>query len=290
MTRPSCIECTEKHLGAAWTLITETRDGYAAHRMRAIGHLHEAEDESQAWPELHNAIRDARKNYQHAGAVPDFPVLAELAAQVRATGAAGGALTAPGTGALPPITTVPPPVPGQPASVAPAGFSAVWASMPQLPSGGYRIEPGFYYRAAITVSGTASGVVTQSAVVNYLTGNGWDHVTVSPQALAGWPTPIPSGVAFFTEGRRTGPALDVPAQQSGGFWPVTATVSVVEALWFGYQPNGVPVPVPVVNTPGAPASAWKWVFGIAAASALAYGGYRLAKPHWRRWERNHRHA
>jgi len=75
VTRPSCLECVEKHLGAAWVLIAEHRDGYP-HRLRAIGHLHEAEDESQAWPELHNAIREARKAYQQAGTMPDFEALA----------------------------------------------------------------------------------------------------------------------------------------------------------------------------------------------------------------------
>lgn len=75
VTRPSCLECVEKHLGAAWVLIAEHRDGYP-HRLRAIGHLHEAEDESQAWPELHNAIREARKAYQQNGTMPDFAALA----------------------------------------------------------------------------------------------------------------------------------------------------------------------------------------------------------------------
>ena len=76
-TRPSCTECVEKHLGAAWILMTEHRDGYP-HRLRAIGHLHEAEDESQHWPALHVAIREARKLYQQEGKVPDFPALVAL--------------------------------------------------------------------------------------------------------------------------------------------------------------------------------------------------------------------
>lgn len=79
VTRPSCIECVEKHLGAAWVLIAEHRDGYP-HRLRAIGHLHEAEDESQTWPELHDAIRAARKAYQQTGAMPDFATLAQRVA------------------------------------------------------------------------------------------------------------------------------------------------------------------------------------------------------------------
>jgi len=75
VTRPSCLECVEKHLGAAWVLLAEYRDGYP-HRLRAIGHLHEAEDESQEWSELHRAIREARKLYQRDGTMPDFTLLA----------------------------------------------------------------------------------------------------------------------------------------------------------------------------------------------------------------------
>lgn len=66
VTRPSCLECVEKHLGAAWVLLAEYRDVYP-HHLRAIGHLHEAEDESQAMPELHLAIRQSRKAYQLKG-------------------------------------------------------------------------------------------------------------------------------------------------------------------------------------------------------------------------------
>jgi hypothetical protein len=77
VTRPSCLECVEKHLGAAWVLLAEYRDGYP-HRLRAIGHLHEAEDESQAWPELHRAIREARKAYQAQGKMLDFMALTRV--------------------------------------------------------------------------------------------------------------------------------------------------------------------------------------------------------------------
>lgn len=78
VTRASCLECVEKHLGAAYVLLTETRDGYA-HRLRAVGHLHEAEDESQEFPTLHAAIRDARKTYQTDGNIPDWEALAHAA-------------------------------------------------------------------------------------------------------------------------------------------------------------------------------------------------------------------
>ena len=81
-TRPSCIECCEKHVGAALVLLTEAREGYA-YRLRAIGHLFEAEDESQEWPELHAAIREARKAYQADGTMPDGEALARAGEAVR---------------------------------------------------------------------------------------------------------------------------------------------------------------------------------------------------------------
>jgi hypothetical protein len=77
ITRESCIECVEKHLGAALVMLSEIRAGYD-YRLRVIGHLHEAEDESQAWPALHDAIRNARKTYQHTGSAPNFDTLAQL--------------------------------------------------------------------------------------------------------------------------------------------------------------------------------------------------------------------
>jgi len=80
--RPSCLECVEKHLGAAYVLLAETADGYA-HRLRAIGHFHEAEDESQEWPTLHQAIRSARKAYQTDGRMPDWESLGGLVQEVR---------------------------------------------------------------------------------------------------------------------------------------------------------------------------------------------------------------
>lgn len=79
LSRESCLECVEKHLGAALVLCAETRDGYP-YRLRVIGHLHEAEDESQAWPELHDAIRQARKTYQQTGQAPNFDALAQAIA------------------------------------------------------------------------------------------------------------------------------------------------------------------------------------------------------------------
>ena len=47
--------------------------------------LFEAEDESQEWPELHAAIREARKAYQADGIMPDSEDLGTLADGVRTT-------------------------------------------------------------------------------------------------------------------------------------------------------------------------------------------------------------
>lgn len=82
--RPSCLECVEKHLGAAAVLLSEIYAGYA-YRLYFIGHLIEAEEESQDWPELHNAVRSARKNYQKTGTIPDWETLAEIIENNRET-------------------------------------------------------------------------------------------------------------------------------------------------------------------------------------------------------------
>lgn len=84
-TRPSCTECVEKHLGTAWVLMKEHRDGYA-HRWLVIGHLHEAEDESQKWPMLSEKIRESRKDYHREGKVPDFVALMDMVDVIKAAG------------------------------------------------------------------------------------------------------------------------------------------------------------------------------------------------------------
>jgi len=92
--RPSCIQCVEKHLGAAYVLLTELNDlpdtpaerrQSFSRRLRAIGHLFEAEDESQEWLDLHNAIRNARKAYQADGIMPDWDALSQGVQGVRDT-------------------------------------------------------------------------------------------------------------------------------------------------------------------------------------------------------------
>jgi len=70
-SRQSCLECVEKHLGSAWTLYSEYKIGYP-YRMLVIGHLHEAETESEAWPSLSLLIRENRKRFQVANQIPCF--------------------------------------------------------------------------------------------------------------------------------------------------------------------------------------------------------------------------
>jgi hypothetical protein len=76
-TRPSCMECVTKHIGAAMVLLSETKNGYP-HYLLAVGHLHEAEEESQAWPDLATAIRATRKELQTTGTVPDWDGITKM--------------------------------------------------------------------------------------------------------------------------------------------------------------------------------------------------------------------
>jgi len=80
--RPSCLECVEKHLGAAMVILAEIHDGYA-YRLQLIGHLHEAEDESRRWPLLHDLIRQSRKAYQQQDTVPDWELLARTLQEIK---------------------------------------------------------------------------------------------------------------------------------------------------------------------------------------------------------------
>jgi len=72
-----------KHLASVLVPLTETRERYA-YRPRNIGHLFEAEDESQEWPQLHAAIREAWKADQADGAVPNWETLAARTHERRA--------------------------------------------------------------------------------------------------------------------------------------------------------------------------------------------------------------
>lgn len=77
--RPSCMECVEKHLGAALVLMGEAEAGYPEHKLLAIGHLHEAAEESADMrPELSALLRDIRKRYQQGGVIEFETILEAL--------------------------------------------------------------------------------------------------------------------------------------------------------------------------------------------------------------------
>ena len=77
--RPSCMECVEKHLGAALVLMGEAEAGYPEHKLLAIGHLHEAAEESADMrPELSALLRDIRKRYQQGEAIEFEAILEAL--------------------------------------------------------------------------------------------------------------------------------------------------------------------------------------------------------------------
>lgn len=66
--RPSCYNCTRKHLSQAHILIMESLMGYPEHKWLAIGHLAEASDEIyQKDKGLANEIRKHRKQFEEDG-------------------------------------------------------------------------------------------------------------------------------------------------------------------------------------------------------------------------------
>jgi hypothetical protein len=70
------------HIRHQAVLLAEHWDGYPR-RLLAIGHLFEAEDKSQAWPDLHAAIREARKAYQADSTMPNWEPLGAATDSVR---------------------------------------------------------------------------------------------------------------------------------------------------------------------------------------------------------------
>lgn len=83
----SCIECVEKHLGDAVVLMTEIQQGYSLKRLRFVGSLSQAEQESLIWPRLSNTIRAERKLFQQSPPDnpywPNFANLASLLEEAR---------------------------------------------------------------------------------------------------------------------------------------------------------------------------------------------------------------
>ncbi len=63
-------------------LCEELHDGYDDNILLIVGHLQEAASESQHYPELHNAIRKARKAFQDEDIIPDFRYLGSMIGEV----------------------------------------------------------------------------------------------------------------------------------------------------------------------------------------------------------------
>lgn len=76
------MECVEKHVSVAYVAAGEVYDGYEG-VMKIIGNLRLAEEHSQEWPILHDAIRESRKNFQSKRTMPDWKNLGDLISQAR---------------------------------------------------------------------------------------------------------------------------------------------------------------------------------------------------------------
>ena len=76
--RPSCPKCVLKHLSQACVLFQESLQGYPTHRWLAIGHMAEAEAESQAIAsKFADLLRQERKKAEQSEYVPDCEKLIE---------------------------------------------------------------------------------------------------------------------------------------------------------------------------------------------------------------------
>lgn len=93
----SCILCVEKHVSRALVLWEEllsaagsgAKDGSAAvnvyrNHIKIIGHLGNAYDESADFPELHELLKAAERNYRYEGIAPDWPALLAAMEAVKA--------------------------------------------------------------------------------------------------------------------------------------------------------------------------------------------------------------
>lgn len=86
MFRETCLFCVSKHLGQAIVLMQEASSGYPLHRWLAVGHLGEAEAESQHdFPELTAMIRKTRCRLmgQEPSGPENVKSLMDLLAEVR---------------------------------------------------------------------------------------------------------------------------------------------------------------------------------------------------------------
>jgi len=83
--RDSCIECVRKHVGKAMVLYkelltsTETNNiNVELNHLEIIGNLQAGMDEAEEWPELHDAIDSAEREYRYRGIGPDWEMIAGM--------------------------------------------------------------------------------------------------------------------------------------------------------------------------------------------------------------------
>lgn len=65
-SKRECGECVIKHLGSAYVLYEETRNGYPEDKILVIGHLDQAASHGIN-QEIRESIRELRKKYQESG-------------------------------------------------------------------------------------------------------------------------------------------------------------------------------------------------------------------------------
>lgn len=85
----NCLECVEKHLGAAHEQFKEVPQGYPEHILSAIGNLVEAQNAATNFPEIAAAIREARIAFQRKGEIPDLVKIELLVLDAKQTQEAG---------------------------------------------------------------------------------------------------------------------------------------------------------------------------------------------------------
>ena len=98
--RDSCIYCVEKHVGKAMVLLDEllsNRPLHAEHgtaeydariktelnHLGIIGNLQAATDEAEEWPELHDTLLAAEREYRYRGTVPDWKAISGMIEEVK---------------------------------------------------------------------------------------------------------------------------------------------------------------------------------------------------------------
>ena len=157
-----------------------------------------------------------------------------------------------------------------------------WNVMPLAPGGGYIVAKDFTYRAAIRVEGSLAGLANRSSVSNYASGtlqfrqvHVWQRGDVLP---VDWVSPPDAD--YYVQGV-CGVTQTLPASTSKGVWPLNATVSVIQAVWYG---------IGHVDGPGVPQSPTVTAITTTSpAATFVVGGVLLVATYaayewWKKWK------